>query len=186
MTRDKAADKRLSEDITTLSQESEREKERFIESFFCLAGERYGARNSRAKRRLIKTVITLMDSFLSTPFFLPALRSKEMRNRFLLRDYVRQEILRENLPSTTRSRFKMFHARPLLFTTVTTKYLIEPSKTKLLRLSKTTVKNVHHVDKVAYNEVKNSHRTTDFFILVNYTRNKKQSWREKLKLRDFF
>lgn len=71
MTRDKAADKRLSEDITTLSQrtEGEREKERFIESFFCVDGERYRAKNSETKRRLIKTVITLMDSFLSTPSF---------------------------------------------------------------------------------------------------------------------
>lgn len=74
MTRDKAADKRLSEDITTLSRENERK--RFIGSFFCVDGERYRAKNSETKRRLIKTVITLMDSFLSTPpSYFPALRS---------------------------------------------------------------------------------------------------------------
>ena len=49
-----------------------------------------------------------------------------MRNRFSHRDYVRQEILRENVPSTTCSKFQnVFRARPQH---LTSKYLIEPSK----------------------------------------------------------
>lgn len=57
-----------------------REKERFIESFFCVGGERYRAKDDKTKRRLIKTVITLMDSFLSTPVFLFAARPWALGN----------------------------------------------------------------------------------------------------------
>jgi hypothetical protein len=48
MTRDKAADKRLSEDITTLSRENE--SKRFIGTFFCVDGESYRAEVA-AKRK---------------------------------------------------------------------------------------------------------------------------------------
>lgn len=127
-----------------------REKDLLNRSFAWMEND-IARENSETKRRLIKTVITLMDSFLSTPVFrFPPFQPKEMRNRFSQQDYVRQEnIFEEKFPPRSRSRFKLFSCTPATFHNTT---IIEPSRTgKLPWLLKTT--NVHHVDKLAYNEV---------------------------------